>query len=224
MYIIAWNLWYCFLIKDAGSVDRLYLNGTPEPILAKIVISVLKALKFLKDEIQIIHRDVKPTNILVNSLGQCKLCDFGISGQLFQSLAKTNIGCQSYLAPERISVQEIGVFTSSCDVWSLGITAIEIALGYYPYPSDNFDSVFAQLNYIVVGEVPGLNEDYSKECRDFISLCLKKDPKIRANYKELVEHEWVKKWENEDVDVATWVKGALESNVNEVRISSSYPL
>lgn len=59
---------------------------------------MVKGLKFLKDELSIIHRDVKPTNVLANIKGQVKLCDFGVSGQLEKSLAKTNIGCQSYMA------------------------------------------------------------------------------------------------------------------------------
>lgn len=75
---------------------------------------MVEGLKFLKDELSIIHRgililicdvddnwqsiDVKPTNVLANRQGQVKLCDFGVSGQLEKSLAKTNIGCQSYMA------------------------------------------------------------------------------------------------------------------------------
>ncbi|KAJ3308349.1 hypothetical protein HDU76_004008, partial [Blyttiomyces sp. JEL0837] len=83
---------------DAGSIDKLYGDGIPEDVLAKITLSIVKGLKFMKEELTIIHRDVKPTNVLVNSKGEVKLCDFGVSGQLIQSLAKTNIGCQSYMA------------------------------------------------------------------------------------------------------------------------------
>jgi serine/threonine protein kinase len=75
--------------------------------------------------------------VLVNRKGQIKLCDFGVSGQLEKSLARTNIGCQSYMAPERIkgeSVGSLGAYTVSSDVWSVGLTAIEMALGHYPYP------------------------------------------------------------------------------------------
>ena len=79
-------------------MDRLYSRGIKEPILAKITISIIKGLAFLKQELAVIHRDVKPTNVLVNMRGEIKLCDFGVSGQLVQSLAKTNIGCQSYMA------------------------------------------------------------------------------------------------------------------------------
>lgn len=60
-----------------------------------------------------------------------------MSGQLEKSLARTNIGCQSYMAPERIrgeSVGSLGAYTVSSDVWSVGLSAIEMALGHYPYP------------------------------------------------------------------------------------------
>jgi mitogen-activated protein kinase kinase len=88
---------------DGGSVDKLYGDGVPEGVLRKITLSTVMGLKALKDEHNIIHRDVKPTNILVNSRGQIKICDFGVSGNLVASIAKTNIGCQSYMAPERIA-------------------------------------------------------------------------------------------------------------------------
>ena len=103
--------------------------------------------------------DVKPTNILVNRKGEVKLCDFGVSGQLEKSLAKTNIGCQSYMAPERIkgeSQNNLSTYTVSSDVWSLGLSMIEIATGQYPYPPETYANVFAQLTAIVHGPPPEL--------------------------------------------------------------------
>ncbi len=97
-FFIESCVYYCMEYMDAGSLDKLQGAGVPEPILARITHAMVKGLKFLKDEMQIIHRDVKPTNVLVNTRGGIKLCDFGVSGQLEKSLAKTNIGCQSYMA------------------------------------------------------------------------------------------------------------------------------
>lgn len=76
----------------------LQWEGVPEDVLARICKDMVDGLKFLKDSLDVIHRDVKPTNVLVNTKGQVKLCDFGVSGQLEASMAKTNIGCQSYMA------------------------------------------------------------------------------------------------------------------------------
>ena len=101
-FFIESCVYYCMEFMDAGSLDTLQASGVPEDVLARITQSMVRGLKFLKDDLQIIHRDVKPTNVLVNRKGEIKLCDFGVSGQLEKSLAKTNIGCQSYMAPERI--------------------------------------------------------------------------------------------------------------------------
>lgn len=83
---------------DAGSLDFFGGCDVPEDVLARITRSMVEGLRFLKDELKIMHRDVKPTNVLLNSKGAVKLCDFGVSGQLDRSIAKTNIGCQSYMA------------------------------------------------------------------------------------------------------------------------------
>lgn len=113
-FFIESCVYYCMEFMDAGSLDKLQGAGVPEDVLARIATCMTRGLKFLKDELQIIHRgirtiyrlksiltrplDVKPTNVLVNRSGAIKLCDFGVSGQLEKSLAKTNIGCQSYMA------------------------------------------------------------------------------------------------------------------------------
>ena len=71
----------------------------PEEILGKIVVATVNALNYLKEEHSIIHRDVKPSNILVNRHGEVKICDFGISGKLVDSIAASrDAGCQLYMA------------------------------------------------------------------------------------------------------------------------------
>ncbi len=135
------------------------------------------------------HLDVKPTNVLLNKKGDVKLCDFGVSGQLEKSLAKTNIGCQSYMAPERIkgeSQNTLSTYTVSSDVWSVGLATLETAIGKYPYPPETYMNVFAQLTAIVHGDPPELPDTYSEAARDWVSRCLVKRPEDRASYAELL--------------------------------------
>ena len=148
-------VYICMEYMDGGSVDKLYGDGVPEGVLRKITMSTVMGLKSLKEDHNIIHRDVKPTNILVNTRGQVKICDFGVSGNLVASIAKTNIGCQSYMAPERISGGGVaqaganpggGTYSVQSDIWSLGLTIIECALGQYPYPPETYDNIFSQLS------------------------------------------------------------------------------
>ena len=149
------SVYICLEFMDGGSIDNLYGDGAPEGVLRKITLSTVMGLKCLKDEHNIIHRDVKPTNILVNTKGQVKICDFGVSGNLVASIAKTNIGCQSYMAPERISGGGVaqaganpggGTYSVQSDIWSLGLTIIECALGRYPYPPETYNNIFSQLS------------------------------------------------------------------------------
>ncbi|KAF9529219.1 kinase-like domain-containing protein [Crepidotus variabilis] len=239
-FFIESCVYYCMEYMDAGSLDKLQAAGVPERVLARIAASMCRGLRFLKDELNIIHRDVKPTNVLVNRKGQVKLCDFGVSGELNKSMAKTNIGCQSYMAPERIKGESRGTlaaYTVSSDVWSLGLTIIEIALGRYPYPPETYENVFAQLQAIVNGdppELPGVVEGedvgdvtgetngildgvvgekqytYSETARDWVAWCVRKDPERRGKYSELLEHPFLKDDRDSGVDMAGWVVKAIE--------------
>lgn len=146
------SVYICMEFMDGGSVDKIYGDGVPEGVLRKMTLATVLGLKSLKEEHNIIHRDVKPTNILVNTRGQVKICDFGVSGNLVASIAKTNIGCQSYMAPERISGGGMtaasgvgGTYSVQSDIWSLGLTIIECAMGHYPYPPETYDNIFSQL-------------------------------------------------------------------------------
>ena len=151
-------VYMCIEFMDGGSIDKLYAGGIPENVLRKITYSTVMGLKTLKEKHKIIHRDVKPTNILANSNGQVKICDFGVSGNLVASIAKTNIGCQSYMAPERISggggmaqgANAEGTYSVQSDIWSLGLTIIECAMGRYPYPPEVSSTIFSQLSVCIL--------------------------------------------------------------------------
>ncbi|XP_044021883.1 dual specificity mitogen-activated protein kinase kinase 5 isoform X6 [Siniperca chuatsi] len=118
----------CTEFMDGGSLD--VYKRIPEHVLGRIALAVVKGLTYLWS-LKILHRDVKPSNMLVNTRGQVKLCDFGVSTQLVNSIAKTYVGTNAYMAPERISGEQYGIHA---DVWSVGISFMELALGMFPYP------------------------------------------------------------------------------------------
>jgi mitogen-activated protein kinase kinase len=164
-------VYICMEFMDGGSIDKIYAGGVPEGVLAKVTLATVQGLKSLKDDHNIIHRDVKPTNILVNTRGQVKICDFGVSGNLVASIAKTNIGCQSYMAPERISGGGVaqaganpggGTYSVQSDIWSLGLSIIECALGKYPYSPETYDNIFSQLSVSQSFPVNFLNKHTDK--------------------------------------------------------------
>uniref|UniRef100_A0A8C9F189 mitogen-activated protein kinase kinase n=1 Tax=Pavo cristatus TaxID=9049 RepID=A0A8C9F189_PAVCR len=110
----------CTEFMDGGSLD--VYRKIPEHVLGRIAVAVVKGLTYLWS-LKILHRDVKPSNMLVNTRGQVKLCDFGVSTQLVNSIAKTYVGTNAYMAPERISGEQYGIHS---DVWSLGISFMEV--------------------------------------------------------------------------------------------------
>ena len=80
----------------------------------------------------------------------------------------------------------MGTYTVSSDVWTLGLSMIEMAIGRYPYPPETYANVFAQLTAIVHGDPPELPENFSDDSRDFVARCLHKVPEQRATYAELL--------------------------------------
>jgi len=136
----------CMEFMDKGSLDGVYKKYGPIPIevVSEVCLGVLEGLTYLYDAHRIIHRDIKPSNILLNSQGQIKLADFGVSGELINSIADTFVGTSTYMSPERIQGAQ---YTVKSDVWSLGITLIEIALGRFPFAASDDDEDQVQFDF-----------------------------------------------------------------------------
>lgn len=213
------DVWICMELMKA-SLDKLYkkVYATPgrrvlEEVLREIAIAMVHALNYLHSKLHVIHRDVKPSNILVDEKGNFKLCDFGISGQLVDSLAKTvDAGCKPYMAPERINpAKNMEGYDIRSDIWSLGITMIELATGKFPYTQ--WKTPFEQLKQVVHEPSPTLPDGgpYSDELRDFVVQCLQKDYSKRPNYVSLMEHNFVKgNGTDGSFDTQSWITPILQ--------------
>ncbi|KAF1971998.1 MAP kinase [Bimuria novae-zelandiae CBS 107.79] len=152
---------------EGGSLDSVYrevkkLGGrTGEKVLGKVAEGVLNGLTYLHAR-RIIHRDIKPSNILLSRDGQVKLCDFGVSGDFgTKGEADTFIGTSYYMAPERITGQS---YTITSDVWSLGVTLLEVAQHRFPFPADGTEvnpraGLIDLLTYIVRQPIPKLKDE-----------------------------------------------------------------
>lgn len=195
----------CMELMNMGSLDTIYkkTGPIPEPIIGKITHAVIAGLVYLYTHLKIIHRDVKPSNILINTEGQIRIADFGVSGQLINSVANTFVGTSAYMSPERI---QGGKYSVQSDVWSVGITLMELILGKFPFPPDGKPLVvFELLEYIVNEAVPRLPEGkFAIDLNKFLDRCLIKDPKLRPTPSELLRDPYCIRVEKEDVDVKGW--------------------
>ncbi|KAI0235723.1 Dual specificity mitogen-activated protein kinase kinase 5 [Lamellibrachia satsuma] len=200
-YFVENRISICTEYMDGGSLDRY--GQIPEEILGPVAASVVRGLQYLWG-LKIMHRDVKPSNILVNTQGQVKLCDFGVSVQLIDSIAKTFIGTNAYMAPERINGQQYSIHS---DVWSLGISLFEMAAGRFPYQSP-----MDLLKSILEKDPPQLpREVFPDMFVDFVSQCMQMTPLQRPAPEALMRHPYIKKFSDKDSHtiIAGWVNAQL---------------
>ncbi|XP_017475096.1 PREDICTED: dual specificity mitogen-activated protein kinase kinase hemipterous-like [Rhagoletis zephyria] len=209
------DVWICMELMSM-CFDKLLKRSkqpVPESILGKVTVATVYALSYLKMKHNVIHRDVKPSNILIDEQGNIKLCDFGISGRLVDSKANTrSAGCAAYMAPERIDPKK-PKYDIRADVWSLGITLVELATGRSPYEGCNID--FEVLTKILDHEPPSLPYgdgcDFSQDFRNFVDKCLTKNVHHRPRYQELLQQPFFRCYDAADVNVVQWFKTVVES-------------
>ncbi|GMT35824.1 hypothetical protein PFISCL1PPCAC_27121, partial [Pristionchus fissidentatus] len=210
------DVWLCMEVMDI-SLDKFYRRAffhnivIPEYFLAKLGLSVVEGLNYMKEQMNLIHRDVKPSNILLNKGGQLKICDFGISGHLTNSVAKTvGAGCKPYMPPERIDGDTKMAYDVRADVWSLGITMIEVATGTHPY--SKWNNPFEQLKQVVQSPSPKLPPGFTDQLNHFVNRCLEKDHTKRPKYPELLANPFLEQARHRqpDFSMSGYVRSILE--------------
>ncbi|KAH7532503.1 serine/threonine-protein kinase BLUS1 isoform X2 [Ziziphus jujuba] len=198
-FTAGYNLWVVMPYMAGGSclhiMKSAYPEGFEETVIATLLREVLKALVYLHAHGHI-HRDVKAGNILIDSNGAVKLADFGVSACMFdtgdrQRSRNTFVGTPCWMAPE--VMQQLHGYDFKADIWSFGITALELAHGHAPF------SKYPPMKVLLMtlqNAPPGLDYErdkrFSKSFKELVAACLVKDPKKRPTSEKLSKHHFFK--------------------------------
>lgn len=180
----------CELGSIVSCFPKLKIKGLPEPAVAYIMLGVLYGLDYLHKQHKI-HRDIKGGNVLVNNKGEIKLADFGITAQLNKTWGRRNtfIGSPYWMAPEMATSDS---YDKMVDIWATGITAIELTDGVPPNSNMKWQDALKLISKPTTPP-PTLSNPTaaSRDFLDFLGLCLKKNPKERADIQTLLAHPFI---------------------------------
>ena len=185
------TLWIVMEFMSAGSLKELVdaVGPFPEEAIATVMKALMKGLDYIHREGKV-HRDIKAANILLSDQGEVKLADFGVAGQMTSTVRQRNtfVGSPFWMAPEVI--QE-SLYNEKADIWSAGITGLELANGLPPHAREH---PYKALLLIPKNEPPRVEGGhFSRAFKDFIALCVRKNPSERPGAEYLLHHPFLKR-------------------------------
>eukprot|EP00919_Chromeraceae_sp_WS-2016_P048052 GHVR01113856.1.p1 GENE.GHVR01113856.1~~GHVR01113856.1.p1 ORF type:complete len:393 (-),score=80.43 GHVR01113856.1:488-1666(-) len=203
---------------DLGSLHDLQVSlrksghaaTLPEHLLANVLMQSLIGLNVLHSN-DCIHRDIKPHNILINSQGEVKLTDFGISKSLdTMSICNTFVGTQLYMSPERVTCDD---YSYSADIWSFGLLVFELSTGALPWANASSPASF--YNALLKKNIPKLPQnddfDFSDELCNLVECCLCRDASERWTAGQLLTHPFFDKYSSSSKDsLVEWLDDKLQ--------------
>lgn len=197
------ELWIVMPLLVGGSahamIKQTFHKGfKDEALLATIIREVLEGLMYVHSN-NLIHRDIKAGNVLIGADGGVQLADFGVAGALGgggePNTRRTFTGTPCWMAPE--VMEQTNGYDIKADIWSVGITTLEMAMGSAPYahfqPMKVLLLTLQEKPPTLESYPPGEDTKFSKDFKKFINDCLKKDPRDRKTAKQLLNHSWMKK-------------------------------
>jgi serine/threonine protein kinase len=212
-FVAGNDLWVVMPLLTGGSVTSLftcvYPDGLPSSTAIYILHSALKALDYFHSNGQI-HRDVRAANILLDARGEVMLSDYGMMGWMVEGgwerkQRQTFVGTPCWMAPE--VMEQTSGYDYKADIWSVGITAIELAMGAAPYA--NYPAMKV-LVMTLQNPPPTLlgraAETFPELYHDFVAACLEKDPELRPTARQLLLHPLF-----EDVEMPSDLPSVLAS-------------
>ena len=177
-------------------VTDWYINGSLEPVKGKDMqpyfVDMLKALHYCHVVAKVVHRDIKPDNIMLNHNDEAVLIDFGLSEIVDRPedlIIKSNMGSYMFFAPEMFNKSNgVQVHGERTDLWALGITFFYLITGEYPWK--NIKSKIHLMD-LVCNQKIDFSIIKNEKARDLMTKILEKQPEKRATLQELIDHEWM---------------------------------
>ncbi|KAL5210127.1 hypothetical protein ABZP36_005750 [Zizania latifolia] len=179
---------YIFIeLVTQGSLSSLYQKyKLQDSQVSAYTRQILNGLVYLHER-NVVHRDIKCANILVDVNGSVKLADFGLAKEMSKiNMLRSCKGSVYWMAPEVVNPKK--TYGPQADIWSLGCTVLEMLTRQIPYPNVEWTNAFFMIGK---GEQPPIPSYLSKEARDFISQCVKVDPEERPSASQLLSHPFV---------------------------------